>query len=179
MVCWVLKQLEIQYQTSTHIYIASTDVIYIIATGSIWEMWLFISWLLLEVHGRNQVLKNPIVRKVVLILLLLRRCYGLRIARADTTTRTSTSTSAVAKGMHLKEKLVREARPRSCICWIRVQHGGCEHSCSRVAPEGWGNRVVVLALISGDHNRRVLIWSFDPFLHCALLCGAPVVAPFK
>lgn len=36
--------------------------------------------------------------------------------------------------------------------------------------------MVVLALVSGDHNGGVLKRPLDPFLDCALLSGAPVVA---
>ena len=47
----------------------------------------------------------------------------------------------------------------------------------RAAAERGGDGVRVLALVRGDHHRRVLERPLHPLLHHALLRRAPVVAP--
>lgn len=49
----------------------------------------------------------------------------------------------------------------------------------RAAAERGRDGVRVLALVRGDHHRRVLVRPLHPLLHRALLRRAPVVAPAK
>jgi hypothetical protein len=57
----------------------------------------------------------------------------------------------------------------------RVVRGGGEEV--RAPAQRGGDGVRVLALVRGDHHRRVLVRPLHPLLHRALLRRAPVVAP--